>query len=53
MQPSELPVVEVPTLSVACGACQRSASIRTQRASISAVCGYSSLSTMFLSTVAA
>ena len=53
MQPSELPVVDVPTLSAACGACHRSASIRTQRASISAVCGYSSLSTMFLSNVAA
>jgi hypothetical protein len=53
MHPSELPVVEVPTLSLACGACQRSPSIRTQRDSISAVCGYSSLSIMFLSNVAA
>ena len=49
MQPSELPVVEVPTLSTASGTCHRSPSIRTQRASMSAVCGYSSLSTMFLS----
>ena len=53
MQPSELPVVDVPTLSTASGTCHRSPSIRTHRASMSAVCGYSSLSTMFLSTVAA
>ena len=53
MQPSELPVVDVPIASAASGAFHRSASMRTQRASISAVCGYSSLSIMFLSNVAA
>src|SRR3954454_9208657 len=51
MQPSELPVVDVPIASSTSGAFQRSASMRTQRASRSAVCGYSSLSTMFLSAV--
>ena len=35
------------------GACHRSASMCTQRASISAVCGYSSLSIMFLLTESA
>jgi hypothetical protein len=49
MQPSELPVVEVPTGSAPYGARQRSASILT----ISTVCGYSSWSIMFLSKVAA
>ena len=53
MQPSELPVVDVPIASAVSGAFHRSASISTHRASISAVCGYSSLSTMFLSTVSA
>jgi hypothetical protein len=41
------PVVEQP---VASAACHRSARIATQRLSSSAVCGYSSLSIMFLST---
>ena len=49
MQASLDPVVEVPTASVASGAFQRSAMMFTQRRSISAVCGYSSLSIMFLS----
>ena len=43
------PVVEHPVASSASGACQSRLSIFTQRASISAVCGYSSLSIMFLS----
>ena len=49
MQASLDPVVEQPTVFRAPGACQRSAIICTQRFSISAVCGYSSLSIMFLS----
>ena len=44
------PVVEQPTVFHAPGACQRSAIMCTQRSSISAVCGYSSLSIMFLSS---
>ena len=47
------PVVEQPVAFSLAGACQRSARISTQRASISAVCGYSSLSIMFFSTVCA
>ena len=43
------PVVEQPSVLAASGEFQRSASIWTHRASISAVCGYSSLSIMFLS----
>ncbi len=43
------PVVEHPVASSAAGACQRLAKMLTQRVSISAVCGYSSLSIMFLS----
>ena len=43
------PVVEQPVASSASGACQRRLSICTHRASSSAVCGYSSLSIMFLS----
>jgi hypothetical protein len=43
------PVVEQPVALSAAGACQRLLSICTQRRSISAVCGYSSLSIMFLS----
>lgn len=43
------PVVEHPVPDVPGGAFQRSARMLTQRASISAVCGYSSLSIMFLS----
>ena len=53
MQASLEPVVEVPTVSCASGACQRSPSMFTQRSSSSAVCGYSSLSIMFLSYVCA
>ena len=48
MQASEDPMAEVPTVLAAPGACHRSASMCTQRASISAVCGYSSLSIRFL-----
>src|SRR5215468_756467 len=43
------PVVEQPVASPPSGACQRSARMLTQRDSSSAVCGYSSLSIMFLS----
>jgi hypothetical protein len=43
------PVVEQPVAEVGAGACQRFERIATQRASSSAVCGYSSLSIMFLS----
>src|SRR3984957_6031131 len=53
MQASEEPMAEAPTVLAASGACQRSASMCTQRASISAVCGYSSLSIMFLLTESA
>ena len=47
------PVVEVPVACSDPSACQSSASMFTQRSSSSAVCGYSSLSTMFLSNVSA
>jgi len=50
MQASLEPVVEHPMAVAASGAFQRSARMRTQRASSSAVWGYSSLSIMFLST---
>ena len=43
------PVVEQPVASCASGACHRWLSMVTQRISRSAVCGYSSLSIMFLS----
>ena len=43
------PMVETPTASPSVGAWNRSATMFTQRRSISAVCGYSSLSIMFLS----
>ena len=43
------PVVEQPMAPWIAGACQRSATMRAQRASISAVWGYLSLSSMFLS----
>lgn len=43
------PVVEQPVAAPPAGAFHRSARMLTQRASISAVCGYSSLSIMFLS----
>src|SRR5580658_3058115 len=50
MQASDDPTAEVPTVLIASGACHNSASMCTQRFSISAVCGYSSLSIMFLLT---
>ncbi len=50
MQASLEPVVEHPVAASASGAFHRSASMATQRRSRSAVCGYSSLSIMFLST---
>jgi hypothetical protein len=50
MQASLEPVVEQPMTFVGSGACHRSARMLTQRRSNSAVCGYSSLSIMFLST---
>ena len=50
MQASEDPMAEVPTAFLASGAFHKSATMCTQRASISAVCGYSSLSIMFLLT---
>ena len=49
MQASDEPMAEQPTASASRGAFHRSASICTQRRSISAVWGYSSLSIMFLS----
>ena len=50
MQASDEPMAEHPMgVPRPFGAFQRSASICTQRRSISAVCGYSSLSIMFLS----
>ena len=49
MHASEEPIAEAPTVLAASGAFQRSASMWTQRRSTSAVCGYSSLSIMFLS----
>ena len=50
---SLLPVVEQPGASSGSGACHRRLIMSTQRISISAVCGYSSLSIMFLSNVSA
>ena len=49
MQASLDPVVEQPVGAACAGACHRWARVLTHRASISAVCGYSSLSIMFLS----
>lgn len=46
-------MVEVPMAAAGSGAFHRSASIRQHRVSISAVCGYSSLSIMFLSNASA
>ena len=43
------PVVEHPVAASASGACHRRLRMLTQRSSSSAVCGYSSLSIMFLS----
>ena len=48
MQASDEPMAEVPTVLAAAGAFHRSAIMCTHRRSISAVCGYSSLSIMFL-----
>ena len=48
MQASEEPMAEVPTVLAASGAFHRSAIMCTQRRSISALCGYSSRSIMFL-----
>ena len=48
MQASDEPIAEAPTVLAASGAFHRSAIMCTQRRSISAVCGYSSLSIMFL-----
>ena len=47
------PVVEVPVTSPSADACQSRPMMFTQRRSNSAVCGYSSLSIMFLSAVSA
>ena len=49
MHASDEPIAEAPTVLAASGAFHRSAIMCTQRRSISAVCGYSSLSIMFLS----
>ncbi len=49
MQASDEPMAEVPTVLAESGAFHRSAIMWTARRSISAVCGYSSLSIMFLS----
>ena len=51
MQASLDPIVDVPMVRSGWGECQSSASMWTQRISSSAVCGYSSLSIMFLSKV--
>ena len=48
MHASEEPMAEVPTVLAASGAFHRSAIMCTHRRSISALCGYSSLSIMFL-----
>ena len=53
MHASLEPVVEQPVACSWSGECHRSDRMFTQRASISAVCGYSSLSIMFLSAVSA
>jgi hypothetical protein len=53
MQASLEPMVDVPMVVSGEGACHNSASMWTQRISSSAVCGYSSLSIMFLSKVSA
>ena len=49
MHASDDPIADAPTVLADSGAFHRSASMCTQRRSISAVCGYSSLSIMFLS----
>jgi len=48
MHASDEPMAEAPTVLAACGAFHRSAIMCTHRRSISAVCGYSSRSIMFL-----
>src|SRR5690242_5016181 len=48
MHASDDPIAEAPTVLAASGAFHRSAIMCTHRRSISAVCGYSSLSIMFL-----
>ena len=48
MHASEEPMAEAPMVLAASGAFHRSASMCTQRRSISADCGYSSLSIRFL-----
>ena len=48
MHASDEPMAEAPTVLAASGAFHRSAIMCTHRRSISAVCGYSSLSIMFL-----
>ncbi len=53
MQASDEPMAEAPTVLAASGAFHRSAIMCTQRRSISAVCGYSSRSIMFLLTASA
>ena len=53
MQASLEPIVDVPMVLPGAGAFHNSASMWTQRISSSAVCGYSSLSIMFLSKVSA
>ena len=53
MHASEDPIVDVPMLLAGSGACHRSASIRQHDSSMAAVCGYSSLSIMFLSNASA
>ena len=50
MHASDEPMAEAPTVLAASGAFHRSAIMCTHRRSISAVCGYSSLSIMFLLT---
>src|SRR5690242_16419842 len=50
MHASDEPMAEAPTVLAASGAFHRSAIMWTHRRSISAVCGYSSLSIMFLLT---
>ncbi len=49
MHASDEPMVDVPMVCSGSGACHRSASIVQHRVSTAAVCGYSSLSIMFLS----
>ena len=49
MHASDDPIADVPIVACGSGAFHRSARMCTQRSSIAAVCGYSSLSIMFLS----